>query len=151
MSNLVYLCGPMAGLTWTEANEWRAKVKKHLGSLGIECLCPLRNKTTVYETGDEIIKSSYNHPLCTPKGIVTLDFNDIRRCDLLFANFLGVNAISIGSILEIGAAHILNKPVILCCEGDNIHYHVMISEIADFIVGNLREGIKIAESILNKT
>lgn len=99
MSNLlVYLAGPITGLTWGESTDWREYVKNYISTLS-----PLRGKQRLREIAGNIpIMDSYeDHPLTTAKGINTRDYNDVKRADAIFVNFLGAKKVSIGTVMEI--------------------------------------------------
>jgi len=114
---LIYLAGPITGLSWKDATEWRKNLINRFqdastGNKNYIALSPLRGKEFLSNETD--IKDSYsNYTMSTPKAITTRDLNDVRRCDLIIVNFLGATKVSIGTILEIGAGAALNKPIIL--------------------------------------
>ena len=90
----VYLAGPITGLTWKDATEWRDTVRCVLQPFGISCYSPLRAKNYLSHLDENNggIADSYPKelsPLSTGRGITTRDRWDATRCDVLFVNFLG--------------------------------------------------------------
>jgi len=171
MDYLIYLAGPITGLTWAEATEWRVEAHNRFADAGItsgnryQCLSPLRGKEYLKDETD--IKHSYDeHQLSSAKMINSRDMFDVRRSDLLIVNLKHAKKVSIGTILEIGAAFILNKPIIVIMEPEepwvgqtasgaisngmthNVHKHSMLSEQATAIVSDLDTAIYFALQIL---
>ena len=142
----VYLAGPITGLTFDGATNWRTQVISALPP-HIVGLSPLRGKE--YLEKEAAVKDSYDmHALSTKKAIVTRDRFDATRCDVLFVNLLGAEIVSIGTVMEIAWADAHRIPIILVMEEGNIHTHGMLIEVAGYVVGSLTEGLFILKSIL---
>ena len=170
MDYLIYLAGPITGLTWPEATEWRVEAHNRFadasdGRNRYISLSPLRGKEYLKDETD--IKHSYDeHQLSSAKMINSRDMFDVRRSDLLIVNLKNAKRVSIGTVLEIGAAYILNKPIIVIMEPPvpwtgqtasgsisgglvhNVHQHSMLSEQATAIVSDLDTAIHFALQIL---
>ena len=141
-----YLAGPITGLSFNGANDWREEVISSLPP-HIIALSPLRGKE--YLAQETSLKDSYDmHVLSTAKAIVTRDRFDATRCDVLFVNLLGAKIVSIGTVMEIAWADAHRIPIILIMEKGNIHTHGMLMEVSNYIVETLTEGIFILKSIL---
>lgn len=147
---LIYLAGPISGLTYDGAVDWRNTVKETLDDASkgqIQCLSPMRHKD--YLLNESKIKDDYEQILSSQRGITARDRFDATRCDLLFVNFLGAKKVSIGTVLEIAWADSQRIPIILVMEDENNpHEHSMVRELCPFRVNNLEEGIEIAYKIL---
>jgi len=153
MNYKIYLAGPITGLTWSEATEWRKELTNRFADESIrntnkyQCLSPLRGKE--YLSEEQNIKHSYEeHQLGTAKMINSRDMFDVRRSDLLIVNLKNAKKVSIGTVLEIGAAYILNKPIITVMEEDNIHRHSMLNEQSTVIVSDIDTAFYFALQIL---
>jgi len=172
MDYLIYLAGPITGLTWAEATDWRKHTIdkfKDLSGYGRKmnnyvALSPLRGKEFLEKETD--IKDEYaEFQLSTSKMINSRDMFDVRRSDLLIVNLLNATRVSIGTMLEIGAAYILNKPIIVIVEpqpivnhtahgsvtnemSTNIHNHSMLREQATIIVSDVDTAIHFALELL---
>ncbi len=151
MSNpLVYLCGPITGLCLDEARlGWRKYMQTELAMLGIESLSPMRwtdhitTKKPMHKMGDP----KKRHIQSSPGFIKIRDKWDCKRCDLLFANFLGATVASVGSVLEVAWAEDAGNPVIIAMENDNVHSHAMMNELG-IIVPDLDTSIQVIKSFL---
>lgn len=144
----IYLAGPISGLGWDEATKWRNKVSNHLTEFGIETLSPLRYKN--FLSTEKALADHYNdRPLATTRGIYTRDRWDVSRSDLIFVNLLGAKTISIGTVMEIAWADMLNKPIIIVAEEGNAHLHAMVVESAGYIVPTLEDGIDVVIGLSN--
>jgi nucleoside 2-deoxyribosyltransferase len=151
MKGSVYLAGPITGLSWEDATKWRNEVKAALAPMGVVCFSPLRAKT--YLSHLDKLDDHYSQsvsPLSTPRGIMTRDRWDATRCDVLFANFLGVTRVSIGTVMEIAWADNERIPIVIVMEPDNVHQHSMVKEAAGYIVPTLDEGIDIVGALFTE-
>jgi len=144
--NTVYLVGPITGLSYGEATDWRDYAVKDLSEHNIKGISPMRCKE--YLMQEKILADEYNQKvLSCAKGITTRDRWDCHRCDAILVNFLGATKVSIGSILEIAWADAAGKPIVLIIDKDNIHQHAMINEIAGFVVRTLDEGLAVVKTL----
>lgn len=152
---IVYLAGGIAGLPGAETVLWRSQATRELNGRGIETLDPMRAKEKL--SGQERISHNFNDyagngAFFTSRGIMTRDSTDVRRSDALLVNLLGLTKPSLGTIMELGWAYILNKPVVVAIEasGNPHDYHPMIHEAMPFRVETLDEAIDAIAIILNR-
>ena len=135
---LVYLCGPIAGLTYDEAEDWRQRFNQEVSTWPwpVRGLSPLRHREELRKFGKlgGPVALPVTGSLNTPAGAATRDELDVRRCHFLFASFLGATAISQFSLAEIGMARGLQKPIIVVMEPTNIHRHRVMENWMDYIV-----------------
>ena len=149
----VYLAGPISGLNFNESTWWRQTIAKELKD-EIECFSPMRYKSYLADGG--IIRDHYDQattsPLSTQKGIMTRDFFDCQRADLIIANLLDSRKVSIGTCMEMAWAFAKHTPVIAIMEEEgNPHDHAMIRETIGFRVTTVEEAIELAKAILVTT
>jgi hypothetical protein len=95
----VYLAGPITGCTYTGCTDWRSYAKNILSVAGITGLDPMRGKD--YLLNEKSLGNDYPHPLSCPRGIMTRDYWDCTRCDVLLVNFLGAEKVSIGTVMKL--------------------------------------------------
>jgi hypothetical protein len=144
----VYLVGPIKGCTYKGCTDWREYAIKELKKDNIQGISPMRAKN--FLTDEDLINDAYDHVLSCGKGITTRDFYDVSTCDMILGNFLKAEKVSIGSILEYGAAHILRKPIITAMEKKgNVHEHAMVDEITGYRVESLDEALYVAKAFLS--
>lgn len=145
----VYLAGPILGCDHDEANDWREHVDVRMqeairGLVGISPLrCePLHGER--YAFGGKC-------PLTTGRGIGGKNEFDVRNCDFVFA-YLPKPAEgrlqSYGTLIEIGWARMLNKPVILVSGDPILQQHPVVGHCCDWKVETLDEGIEIIVGLL---
>ena len=150
----VYLAGPITGLTYDEGADWREVVIAALGHSGIDAFSPLRSKEFLRAIGklDNAGQpdSAYLglNPLSEPKGITTRDRFDTMGRDMVFANFLGAERVSIGTCIELGWADAARVPIVAAMEEDNVHRHAMVNEVCGFIVPSVEEAIAVIKAVL---
>ncbi len=153
MSNRsVYLCGPITGITYEEAEEgWRVRARKYFEDLGIEVLSPLRGKYFLKGQGEIRDSAELKELIASTKGIVTRDKNDCFTAGVVLANLTGAGRVSIGSMFEYGWASAWNKPIVTIIEPKgNIHEHSFIREVSGFCTPSEDEAYWLVASLLNR-
>lgn len=181
MDYLIYLAGPITGLDWKSATEWRKDLIERFkdastGKINYIGLSPLRDKEYYLEKEDNIKDRYDEYKMSTAKAITDRNINDVRRSNLVIVNFIDAKKISIGTVLEIGAAKALNIPIILIMEDEkqeeffnesvsitelnssvnvkylsefkNVHDHFMIRESSSIIASNIDEAFHFAIHLL---
>lgn len=148
----VYLAGPISGLNFTEATDWRKETISQLAIVGIRGLSPMRGKeylaslASISGHGRE-----YEHMgvLSTPRAVMTRDHFDCTRCDVLLVNLLGAKSVSIGTCMELAWAFTRQIPTVCAIEKEgNPHHHMMVSEAIGFRVDSLQAAIDVTVGIL---
>ena len=152
---LVYLAGGIAGLSGAAATDWRVDAYDALARRDVDTLDPMRAKRTLSE--QERISTNFHDyeksgAFFTSRGIMTRDFNDVKRCDALLVNLLGLPKPSLGTIMELAWAYALQKPAVVAIEatGNPHDNHPMIHEAMPFRVTTLDEAIDAVAVILNR-
>lgn len=148
MKHYVYLAGPITGLSFTGAQDWRDLVTGALNSAKVECLTPLRGKEFLLSE-KAITMTSYPNVIASAKGITRRDMFDTLRSTCLFVNLLDSKRVSIGTCMEIAWAYQNQIPTIVIMEPDNMHQHAMVVEACTYIVPTLEEGVALAKFLLN--
>lgn len=152
----VYLAGPISGLGYDAAMDWREIAARDLELYGIKGLSPLRAKEYLrHVTGDigfSATCAEYGSlsPLSGPRGIMTRDRFDATRCDVLLVNLLGAKKVSIGTMMELAWADLKRTPIVAAMEADgsNPHEHAMVTEAIGFRCVSLAEALHVTRSIL---
>lgn len=146
---LVYLAGPITGLTYDQSTDWREKVHKALAP-DIDTLSPMRAKAYLKTLPADLIGDEYaDRILSTQKAITSRDRWDTMRADLVIFNFLGATKASIGTAIELGWADAARVPGLLVMEeSGNVHDHSMVRETTGWRVSTLEDAIATARAIL---
>jgi nucleoside 2-deoxyribosyltransferase len=140
MPPLVYLAGPISGLSYHATTDWRIKVRRALLP-DIQALSPLR------DIGQEDYFNASG--LASEVAVFERDAFDIRRSDLLLVNFLGAERPSQGTLWELGYARALGKNCIVVMEpSGNPHDTYFPRQSASVRVDNLPEAVEIVRSFL---
>jgi nucleoside 2-deoxyribosyltransferase len=147
---LVYLAGPIAGLGYAGATDWREFATCVLSDEDIVALSPMRGKQYLQDVG--VIGSSHtrpDRPLSTPQAIVARDYFDVKRADLILVNLLGATRVSIGTMFEAAWCLHWRKPLVLVMEeSGNPHDHWFVHQAAGFRVSRLTDGLELTTAIL---
>jgi nucleoside 2-deoxyribosyltransferase len=154
----IYLAGPITGLTYQECISWREEFKELLAdamdskdwrSEEVRCLSPMREKECLNGVG--ILDKDYPlfGPLSCARGIISRDFFDCSRADILVANLLNSTQVSIGTVMEIAWAYQKRTPTIVIMEKEgNCHEHPMLWETVSFRVETLKQAAYISTAVL---
>jgi nucleoside 2-deoxyribosyltransferase len=152
---IVYLAGGIAGLVGYDAVDWREAAAEELRERGIETLNPMRAKRVI--SGGKVISRDfhdYEHhgAFFTSQGIMVRDFNDVKRCDALLVNLLGLEKPSLGTIMELAWAYAMQKPAVVAIEpsGNPHDGHPMIHAAIPFRVASLQEAVDAVAVILGR-
>jgi nucleoside 2-deoxyribosyltransferase len=150
---LIYLAGPISGLSYDEAAKgWREEFKEKLYLYTmVRCISPMRGKSHLNKVETIAPAGQYSETvMSSAKGIVGRDRFDVNRVDLMVANLLGATRVSIGTMVEYGWADAARVPIITIIEpdGTNPHHHDFIYELSSFTVHNLDEAVAVVMSVL---
>ncbi len=143
----IYLAGPITGCNFEECTDWREEFKTLMPE-SVQCLSPMRGKEFLKMRGE--IHGSYPElgPLASSRGIMTRDFFDCTRSDLVLVNFYDATIVSVGTCMEVAWAYMNRTPLVCIMEDNNIHEHPMIHEAIGFRVSTLQEAADICQTIL---
>jgi nucleoside 2-deoxyribosyltransferase len=148
---LVYLAGPITGLGYSQAADWRDHadtVLKEASGGRIVGVSPMRMKPGL--RSEESIKDDYKGTLFSnQQSVFARDRFDCRRADLVLVNVLGARKPSIGTCMEIAWADAFGVPVVIAMEEEgNPHDHAMVRVACGFRVTSLDEALRVAVGIL---
>ena len=174
---VVYVAGPMTGLEWDSANDWREKVRVALPDC--EVRSPLRGKAWLQQ--ESVIESSeYPMPFGSKNAIIKRDHWDVQCADLVLANFEDTARVTIrdllsqhgikgegipgltdamlnisqeltstGTCFEMGWGYEFGTPIIAIIPEHNIHRHAFIEAASLEIVKDLKTALSLARLLLN--
>lgn len=149
MTQLVYLAGPINGISYRDCTSWREYVANKLPP-HIQAVSPMRAKPELRRRRRMGGRYPAHLPLATDDGITTRDRFDVFRSDAILMNLLGAKIVTIGTMVELGWADALRKPVILVMErAGNVHDHPMVRHIAGFRAHTLEQGIELIVKIVS--
>ena len=156
----IYLSGPITGLNYGEATNWRDYAKEQLEAIcparRVDVFSPMRSKDYLAKfdnlagRGDDY---AHLHQLSSKRGIWARDSMDTANADLLLVNLLGAKIVSIGTMFEVAWACSpfapRKIPIVVVMEDEgNIHEHWFVEMATDFRVNNLAAGIHLSRQIL---
>lgn len=145
----VYLSGPMTGLDFEEAQNWRQEVAQALRP-EILPVSPMRGKD--YLQG-KVLEFDYpDKVLSNSKAIISRDYYDTTTADAMLVNLLGSTTVSIGTVVEIGWAYAQRIPTVLVLDREDesspYRQHPLILEAAGWITDDLQEAVWVLKQIL---
>ena len=146
----VYLAGPMATRTYGECTDWRDQMRE-LCETHIRFLSPLRGLEYFMEhehlplevDGDIMNKGA---------AIIAKCRMDVRRADAVVAYFPDENKrTSIGSMVEIGWADMMQKPIVVVRSKDEeAHVHPFVEHLAGWTVDSVDEAAGIVNVLFDE-
>ena len=143
----IYLAGPIAQCTQGEANTWREYLSEefHHNIIGISPLrCePLHGET--YGPGND---PRYN----SPGAIAAKNWYDVETCDLILAYLpreLNERRPSYGTVIEIGWAIGLRKPIIVVTDDDYLSEHPLIKAKSNWIFDNFNDALDVIHGLFD--
>lgn len=145
----VYLAGPIVGLTYEDAMGWRVRAAVELETAGIRSFNPLRGKKK-WDGVDHLTNYHDGGHGLTPEQLVNRDLYDIRRSDVVLVNLLNllnVPPTPIGTLIEIGYAHGLGKPLVVACP-DSFALHPFLAVIPTYRTPYLATALARVKSLL---
>lgn len=153
MKPLVYLAGPISGLNFDGATDWREYAKEWLKNNDVKALSPLRNQEHLRSVGvfTDCAKETerFKSPMSMPKGLTIRDRWDAMRCDVLLVNLLGAAKVSIGTVMEIAWADAKGVPIVCAIEETgNPHEHAMLNHCIGFRVADLDDALDVTLQLL---
>lgn len=157
---IVYLAGPITGLNYAKAMEWRIHATNFLHSLrnpedGLpkyEVLSPLRGKAFL-DSGAPI--AAVDLPsIAHDQWVFRRDKWDVERCDIALFNLLdseGIDRVSVGTTFEMAWAEDKGKFSLIVATKNNPHWHSFVRQSASLIVPTLDKALKYMDEVLNTT
>jgi len=142
----IYLAGPMTGLTWEQATQWREKAALIL-TPSWRVVTPVKGQLQSAQS-DVITASTMDDtqehlPLAhTATGITAQDEFYVRQSDWVLANFTGSTRVSQGTVWELGFAWGLGKQIISVIPKGDVHDHPFIRRRSHVFVQELDEAIE---------
>lgn len=127
---IVYLAGPIGGLTWEEATGWRDSITNLMPDF--ECRSPLRDldglsiKDSCFVTDGKLSNSRGDSTFSFDK-LFHRDFQDTITADALLVNFIGAKRQSVGTVSEIAWAYLRNTPVFVAIDDGNLNNNVFLT------------------------
>jgi nucleoside 2-deoxyribosyltransferase len=142
----VYLAGPITGCTKGEANDWRAYVSRALAERDIRGISPLRCEPII---GERYSPDYADPKFGTARAIASKNFYDVSACDMMLAYMpKEAPAVSSGTLIEIGAAKIIQKPIVLVSDDPRVVGHPVVNAAASWVLDTLDEGIEVVLGVL---
>ena len=148
MKKVIYLAGPIAGLTETEATTWRKDVSARLSDASngnIIGISPLRCEPVkpgmTYTTPGAVDKMWSD-----PRAINAKNWLDTESSDLVLAYLpkqMNDRRPSIGTIIEIGWTLGLKKPLIVVSDDNQMLDHPLIECNAAWRLDNLDDAVEV--------
>jgi nucleoside 2-deoxyribosyltransferase len=154
MRKTVYLAGPIAGLTETEAKTWRSGVQEQLMEANIMGISPLRCEPAIDGYYDVPCGEQLNDPCFgAPRAIASKNEFDVRSCDMILAYFPSYSGkndepVSVGTLIELAWGHALEKPVVLVTNDEYLKLHPLVQHCVGWSLDTLEQAVEVLIGVL---
>lgn len=161
----VYLAGPISGLSYEGAVDWREYAEERLSdTLGpfVDPRSPMRMKEHLKHV-EEFRPTGYDtEEIMDSRAVVARDIFDVRTADVILMNLAHVERVSVGTMIELGAAAALNKLVVTVMpyeerterpagrgvtSSPNPHDHLFVYELSGIVVPDLDAAIEVISAL----
>jgi len=142
MTTFIYLAGPIAGCDAGQANNWRDYVASRLPE-NVRGVSPLRCEPLI---GDRYALEYDDVRFGTPSAISGKNWLDTVSCDMVLAYLpkeLNDQRPSYGTVIELGWAIGLRKPIILVTDDDNLSNHPLIARNVSWVINNFDDALDV--------
>lgn len=133
-NKLIYLCGPMTGLTIEQYSKWRKYVQNEFAEINPSWKC--------FNPADHFNFGDVEKGIITDKQAMDIDLYHLKQSDIVlyYANDGGK---SLGSMAEIAIAYDHNIPIICTNPKSNMqNLHPWIETMCNKIFDNLEDAIQ---------
>ncbi len=137
---MVYLAGPMTGMTIEHVTTWRRKAEDKLAEAGFVVLDPARG--LMFLKPEEVVKDAYEDEFTENKHVVfERDKFDSTRAEILLVNLKHASRVSIGTMMEIAWAHLCGRFIITVIEKEgNPNMHAFVREASCILFDDPEEA-----------
>jgi len=145
----IYCVRSISGRSPDEVFDYYQKTQKTLTDYGYDVLVPLYGKNQL-RCEKEFKAADYRSPVSTNAAIFGRDKWMVLQADIIYATFVGVPAISIGSCFELAWASDHNKHIVIVMEKENIHRHAFVIEAAHIVLESEQEALDYLRKLAQK-
>jgi nucleoside 2-deoxyribosyltransferase len=135
----VYLAGPILGLNYEQANDWRVALARELSTHHIRGVSPLRCEPLT----DDVYTTGSDDPMFgTARAIASKNIYDIKNCDLTLCYQPSTQPLSVGTLMELAYAHALGKPTVFVAAG-RLPDHPLVQHCSGWILPTLGDALEL--------
>ena len=145
----IYCIHPISGLSADEVFDYYEGTKHELDKLGYDVYVPMFGKGFL-RTEEKFKAHDYRSPLTTNHAIFNRDKWMVKQSDILYANFMDADKVSIGSMMELAWGCDNDKQVIVVMEKDNVHMHAFVLEAATIVFHSEQEAMEYLKQLVTK-
>ncbi len=130
----VYCAHPISGETWENVVGYYEAIKIKLTQLGFQVFHPMTGKSEIRtEIKERFQPANSKSTVASNHAIFERDRWMVSQADVLYLDLTGATMTSIGCMMELAWASLLDKYTVVIMEKDNIHMHAFVLEAADII------------------
>jgi len=145
----IYCVHPISGLPPELVFNYYDGVRFRLKDQGWDVFTPMVGKNQL--CCDVAFKAEgYGTPISSNHAIFGRDQWMVRQSDVIYANLMCADNVSIGSMMELAWASMLGKHVVVAMGANNVHRHAFVLEAATLVFDNEEEAEDYLSQLINK-
>lgn len=147
--NKIYLVHPISGHEPEEVFQYYKETENRLKLAGYEVLTPMYGKRYL-RCETKFRASDYTNPVSTNHAIMGRDNWMVHQSDIVYANFIGTKAVTIGGMMELAWSYDNHKHSVVSVEKGNVHAHAFVYEAADVVYEDHESAMLYLEELVRK-
>ena len=153
LTPIIYLAGPVTGMTADGAATWRTMVTKRLRPMGLLCVSPVRDAPPLADGETYKVVHEDHSKGGSAAAIRTKTKTDVVLCDVVLAYMPkpeGNGWPSLGTAIEMARAKLMGKTVVLVVDErePRLAQHPILLDCADAVFYDFNDAIEFIESVL---
>jgi len=139
----IYISRPISGRPLSDVFADFDVRTEELIRMGYRVLSPMASKDILRQKGGtEAVPLGYATPTLVPRAILRQDLWMMQQADIVFCDFTGSTAVSVGCCYELAWAYLQPAThTVLVMERGNVHEHAFTVAGADVIFRDTKEAI----------
>jgi len=144
-----YCARPISGREHEDVVDYYRRIGCRLSAAGIRILTPTCGKG--YVSNDSKWSKQAAKCVCTDHAIKERDKWMVQNSNIIFVNLVGAVKVSIGSVMELAWADMLNVHSVVALDEPNVHQHPFVVDCADIIFPTEEEALFYLEKLASGT
>lgn len=145
----IYLAHPISGLSADVVFNYYDQTSRHLKENGIKVFSPMVAKDFL-RNEIEFKPLGYQQPCTTNHALYNRDRWMVEMSDIVYANFMLADKVSIGMVMEIAWASLLRKHVVITMPENSIHSHAFVHEAANVVFNNHEDAMDYILNLISR-
>ena len=148
--NKIYIVHQISGLPIDTVFNYYKTTQDALTAVGYNVLTAMYGKNMLRCEKEFKASNMDKLPCTTNHAIFQRDRWMVKQADIIYANFLAANQISIGSMMELAWASDNGKHIVVAMQENNVHRHAFVLEAASVVYTTHEDALDYLTALINK-